>query len=176
MQTLTKICLQCKKTYHNHPCQTSGSRTWINKKYCSIKCSNESHKLYHTVACAFCNEIFPIAPSKHKSRNGGKYCSNKCKYAQMAKSSNGSNNHQWKGDDVGYGALHRWVYQTLGKPMKCEHCGTTTAKKFEWANKDHQYNRDKDDWIRLCTKCHRRYDYYFISLPSKLNSKLHRQH
>lgn len=72
----------------------------------------------------------------------------------------------WKGDKVGYHALHRWVDLHKGKPSKCEHCGTTTAKKFEWANIDGQYNRSLDDFIRLCTSCHRKYDNAQL-LPSR---------
>ena len=38
-------------------------------------------------------------------------------------------------------------------------CGTETAKKFEWANIDHKYRRVLEDFIRMCTSCHRKYDY-----------------
>ena len=29
---------------------------------------------------------------------------------------------------------------------------------IHWANIDHKYRRNLDDWIGLCAKCHRRYD------------------
>ena len=64
----------------------------------------------------------------------------------------------WKGNNVGYQALHTWVRKHKGTPQKCEHCGRTDKKKYEWANIDHSYKRNLDDWIRLCTKCHREYD------------------
>lgn len=64
----------------------------------------------------------------------------------------------WKGDDAGYQALHAWVRLRKGKPSVCEKCGTTDAKKYEWANISHEYKRDVDDWIRLCTSCHRYFD------------------
>ena len=72
----------------------------------------------------------------------------------------GKNNYGWKGDDVGYSALHSWVKRNLGKPTKCEHCRKDglTGKKIHWANIDHQYKRNLDDWIRLCCKCHIKYD------------------
>ena len=60
-----------------------------------------------------------------------------------------------------YWALHSWIESKKGKPQKCEHCETTEAKKFEWANKSHEYKRDLSDWLRLCTKCHRKYDSVF---------------
>ena len=70
------------------------------------------------------------------------------------------NHHEWKGDNVGYSALHSWVKRKLGKPETCEHCNKTKLKsrQIHWANKSHRYLRDKNDWIRLCVKCHKKYD------------------
>ena len=70
----------------------------------------------------------------------------------------GEKSPNWIGDLVGYHGLHYWVVKNLGKPNKCEHCGTITAKKFEWANKSGEYKRDLNAWVRLCTVCHRIYD------------------
>lgn len=64
----------------------------------------------------------------------------------------------WKGNNVGMVSLHNWVKRRLGKPNKCEFCGTTKNKRYEWANKSHLYKRDLTDWIRLCHSCHRIYD------------------
>jgi hypothetical protein len=68
----------------------------------------------------------------------------------------GANNPGWKGDGVGYSALHGWVRRALGSPSCCERCGTTKAKRYEWANKSLQYRRDLTDWERLCASCHRK--------------------
>jgi hypothetical protein len=69
-------------------------------------------------------------------------------------------NAKWKGDDVGYTGLHVWIRNNLGQPQKCEHCNLDglTGHKIHWANKSYRYLRDKDDWIRLCAKCHGVYD------------------
>lgn len=64
----------------------------------------------------------------------------------------------WKGDDVGYGALHDWVRKHLRYPRKCELCGTDDEREYHWANKDHKYKRNLKDWIRVCVPCHRKYD------------------
>ncbi len=64
----------------------------------------------------------------------------------------------WKGDNAKKSAMHVWVNTWKGKPRKCENCGTETAKKFEWANVDHKYRRVLEDYIRMCTSCHRKYD------------------
>lgn len=70
----------------------------------------------------------------------------------------GDKHPQWLDDKVGYSGIHVWVKKWKGKPNLCENCGTTTAKKFEWANIDHKYRRVLEDYIRMCTKCHRNYD------------------
>lgn len=71
----------------------------------------------------------------------------------------GKNNVNWKGENVGYHGIHKWVSKWKGKPKKCELCGTEIAKKYEWANTDHKYRRVLDDYIRMCTSCHREYDF-----------------
>ena len=68
----------------------------------------------------------------------------------------GAANHAWKGDDVGYQGVHLWVRNQLGRPALCSECGTTTAKRFEWANISMEYMRDLTDWRRLCVSCHRK--------------------
>lgn len=64
----------------------------------------------------------------------------------------------WKGDKIGYWGIHAWIKREYGSPKKCDDCGTTTAKKFEWANISKKYIRDISDWKRLCTKCHNSFD------------------
>lgn len=72
---------------------------------------------------------------------------------------------QWKGDKVGYFALHQWVNKKLGKPGKCEKCGKDGLKRkqIHWANISGNYKRDINDWIRLCSRCH-----YFFDKRNKL--------
>jgi hypothetical protein len=85
----------------------------------------------------------------------------KARYADKPKNgyAKGEAHHSWKGENVGYHALHKWVDRELGKPSRCAHCDSTSELRFEWANIDHQYRRVLGDWLRLCTSCHRRYDY-----------------
>ena len=82
----------------------------------------------------------------------------------------GKEHHAWKGDKVGYFALHDWIRRRLGKPRKCEECGTENAKKFEWANISREYKRNLSDWQRLCGKCHMKYDGYKRWIGHILNS------
>jgi len=66
--------------------------------------------------------------------------------------------HFWKGNNAKPRAVHRWIERWKGKPNECEMCGKTEGKRFEWANIDHKYRRVLDDFIRMCTSCHRNYD------------------
>ena len=72
----------------------------------------------------------------------------------------GESHKNWKGEEVGYDALHRWIIRYKGQPETCEKCGKTGLKKqqIHWANIDHKYKRVLDDFIRLCSMCHREYD------------------
>jgi len=67
-------------------------------------------------------------------------------------------NPNWKGEGVGYTALHDWLHLRLGQPRHCSRCGTLTAKKYEWSNISGEYRRDAKDWERLCCSCHRKKD------------------
>lgn len=88
----------------------------------------------------------------------------------MIKRMTGKNNPKWKGNDVGYLGLHAWINRQLGKPKVCEHCGA--AKNLHWANVDHTYRRNLDDWISLCVSCHKKYDTKnHLIQPNKRDSK-----
>lgn len=72
----------------------------------------------------------------------------------------GDNHGMWKGDKVGYHALHTWLKRELGTPMVCEFCKIEkeNGRQIHWANKSKEYKRDLTDWLRLCAKCHWHYD------------------
>lgn len=66
----------------------------------------------------------------------------------------------WKGEDAKYRAIHLWVERHKGLPTTCEKCGRTNLhrQQIDWANIDHKYRRNLDDYIRICRKCHMKYD------------------
>lgn len=70
------------------------------------------------------------------------------------------NKNPWKGDVAGVSAMHMWVVLLRGRPSYCEHCGKTGGgtRQYHWANVDHKYRRKIDDYLRLCIKCHGKYD------------------
>ena len=91
--------------------------------------------------------------SEIKLKNPVKYWLGK-KRAEMV----GDNNWKWKGNKVGYEALHAWVRRQLGSPNFCEHCKNPKKKWYHWANISKEYKRDVGDWLRLCVKCHSKFD------------------
>lgn len=69
----------------------------------------------------------------------------------------GTANATWKGDKVGYYALHAWVGREKGKASICEF-DSIHKGPFEWANVSKEYKRDLNDYMSLCKPCHARYD------------------
>lgn len=65
----------------------------------------------------------------------------------------------WKGDNVGYVALHCWIKKGLVKSLFCFHCGQ--VKNLDLANISGEYKRDFSDWFWLCRSCHKKYDLSF---------------
>ena len=102
-----------------------------------------------------CGKEFTRSPSKSK---GNRFCSGICqrKYRDFRK----EKHPKWKGDDVSYSGLHKWVSDVMGTPDTCEHCKKSglTGRFINWANKSGKYLRKKTDWLRLCKKCHCKYD------------------
>ena len=135
------------------------------------------------IDCKICEKQRYVIPSKETTR-GSNFCSHKCywKNLENRKPWNfgkklteehkrklseahkgkmiGEESPVWKGDNVGYQGLHSWVQRQLGNPTKCEHCDLedTNSRRFHWANISRKYKRDLKDFIRLCAKCHSKYD------------------
>ena len=61
-------------------------------------------------------------------------------------------NGMWRGDGVGYGALHDFIKFRLTRPNKCQQCGK--IGKVDLANISQNYRRDVNDWEWVCRKCH----------------------
>ncbi|KKN15939.1 hypothetical protein LCGC14_0981020 [marine sediment metagenome] len=76
----------------------------------------------------------------------------------------GALNPQWKGDDVGYGALHEWIRGNKPKPELCEDCGEHPP--FEVMNIIGEYKRDVSDFKWVCRACHMKEDGRMSNLRS----------
>lgn len=167
-------CILCGKEFAPQR-NTSG-------KFCSYLCywkslkGKPSKKRSGTFKkCKICGKSF----YSKKYRKNHFYCSNKCrakdlvnkrlsiktefKKGQTPWNKNkrfpqfaNENNALWKGRLVGYSGLHKWVKRHKGSPKHCLIC--SKKKSLQWANIDHKYRRNLDDYIPLCSSCHKLFD------------------
>ena len=127
------------------------------------------------IICKNCKKEIFVWTSK---KDTAKYCCKKCQFESMRGKPTwnkglkgfragekrdymprGEKHWSYKGDEVQYRALHLWVVNSLGQPCECSNCGKTgTGRQMHWANKSGKYLRKLYDWIRLCSKCHGKYD------------------
>lgn len=118
--------------------------------------------------CVICGKEF-ITYQSRVDQGRGKTCSLECRAKRIAlfnkterdysKTNNpkGERNPMWRGDNVGYGALHDWVKRMLAMPFACGKC--EQIKKLTLSNISGEYKRDVSDWVWLCYSCHRKYDH-----------------
>ena len=86
--------------------------------------------------CKHCGKVF-------RSRDQNRaYCSRRCLYDGL-----------YKGAGANYVALHYRVQRLRGRPQVCSACGTTSAKRYDWANMTGRYT-DPQDYRRMCRSCH----------------------
>lgn len=80
-----------------------------------------------------------------------------------------ANRKQWNY----YNAAHLWIRTKFGKPAYCEECQSKDDVKanYQWANKSRLYLRVRDDWRRLCAKCHYKIDIDIHKLRHKARKK-----
>lgn len=86
---------------------------------------------------------------------------------RMKGMNSGKKNGMWVGNKVGKVAVHGWIVRTLGKASKCFICGKTQGQ-IDWANRDHSYKRNIEDWVQLCHSCHTIYDIKHNNRPGSV--------
>lgn len=101
----------------------------MNKKYYCINCNKEKSK--RGIICRSCEDIRKVIEFPH-----------------------GDKSWSWKGNNISIGGFHRFLDRTYGQPRFCEHCFTTEARFFDWANISGKYTRERSHYIRLCRSCH----------------------
>lgn len=71
-----------------------------------------------------------------------------------------TNGDHWKSKHPNYRAVHAWLKYYHGKASKCEmpDC-LSKSKAFNWAlKKDCEYEKNIDNFMQLCSSCHKKYD------------------
>jgi len=138
------ICVDCGKTR-----LVTYSQEWnIKKEKCNNFCLSCAAKNGETV-----NNIGLKRASSETLSNAFKksYKEGRKKVVMI-----GKDNPSWKEKGYSYTALHQWVYRKKGKASKCISCGF--EGKCSWANIEHTYKREVDDFISLCYSCHKLLD------------------
>jgi hypothetical protein len=63
-------------------------------------------------------------------------------------------------DKKEYHRIHNWLRYHHGKASYCCHCNTKNCKRYEFALiKGKEYARDINNYIQLCSACHKAYDF-----------------
>ena len=115
-----------------------GERTGVNNPFYGRRHSEESRKKMSDAL-------------RGKPRKRGHHHSEETK-EKIRQTRLGEKNWMWKGDDVGYKVLHKWVRRYLPRPEFCVIC--KNVRPYEVANISGKYLRDLTDWQWLCRKCH----------------------
>ena len=136
---LTKTCRHCHKQFTKLP--KTSYKQWSRQFCCSKECGDKS-------------KATPWL-RKYDIKKGQRLSpETEFKKGQHA----GDKNPKWKGEEAGYFAKHIWANNHFGKPPFCEHCKTTARRMYHWANISGKYLREREDWLRLCVPCHKRFD------------------
>ena len=126
MDIMDRLCLQCSVILTNR-----------QKNYCSRSCRNK----------AYPNNKGRKFSDDHKRKIGIAHLG--MKRPDLAEYNRThikreAEIHSWKGDDVGYIAIHNWAHRHVGLKDKCELCGST--ERLEMSNTSQQYKREVGDW------------------------------
>lgn len=148
---MEKLCLQCNLLFKKP--KNCSIKDWATKKYCSFDCRVKSQKGKSFSAATQIKKGQRLSPKTEFRK--GKRASPETEFKK------GSIPQNWKGDAASYVSVHEWVKNKLGSPKKCEHCKRDglSGTQIHWANKSHKYRRVLSDWIRLCARCHKKYDH-----------------
>jgi len=140
-----KFCKHCKIKFFKR--YKSSYKQWENSLFCSPTCSNRYNKPFL---------------GKHHTYNT-KQKQREFKIGKL--------NPMWKGNNVGYHALHSWVRRNLRKPLKCVKC--KNKPPYDVANKSGKYKRNLKDWDWSCRKCHMESDNRIFNLKQYKNKEFH---
>lgn len=150
-----KICFKCKQEkdlteFYKHPQMRDKH---LNK--CKDCTKYDVKKGTIPRMCQECGKKFLAHSSEIRRRNGGAFtCSRECFFKRLPKILAQKNANM----TMTYSGVHQWIKRVSGQPSYCEHCKTTVATAYDWANISGEYKRDLNDWKRLCRKCHMAYD------------------
>jgi len=81
------------------------------------------------------------------------------RFAKGNQQPKGKESHHWKGENIGYGAIHERIKTKFGKASGCENLSCEKkSNSFDWANLSGEYKFERSDWKMLCRKYHLQID------------------
>jgi len=78
--------------------------------------------------------------------------------AKLSEGQRGSKGNNWRGDDVSYSGLHRYLRKHYPKTRICEECGEEKQTDYALIH-GREYSRNRENYRELCHACHMRYDH-----------------
>lgn len=184
---IIKNCIQCKKDFFVYPCREKDAQFCskscaydfkgrVKLKNCII-CDKEFRPSnYNKDGCGkFCSqECFGLSRKGKMPWNKGIKASEDERIKRFSDAGrtalighipwnkgveSGKSNWIRKNGTHEYRNLHKRIERKFGKPYFCEICKTTDNNIiYHWANKTNLYLEVREDWLRLCPKCHVKYD------------------
>ena len=161
MAMVKRTCQRCNASFEIRAHEVKVPNRGL---FCSRICANKKRDWSAFTAlnkikrgCETCAVVFLVSPRTVK-RGQGRFCSKKC-FRVLRDNVEGKIPHGWEGNSVSYTTLHKWVRSKFGSPSECEFCDKQgTGRQMHWANVTGLYLQERDDWMRLCAKCHKFYD------------------
>jgi len=172
-----RVC-KCGKEFHVRPKRIEQGRG----EYCSQKCKYKYRVRPSGLKYVLVKENPTSFRPGHDTWNKGTVGVCKANHGSIKKGERrgvetefkkGQIPKNWKGDMVGYNALHRWVARHRGKAKICDECGSD--KFVQWANISREYKRELNDYREMCSKCHRTYDKNHLGIATKKFKLIHRK-
>lgn len=154
-----KICNKIKKYKPSDIKRGSG-------KFCSRKCYYKSKegKTAWNKDVPHSDETRAKISEKLRGENHPLYGKNHSieSKKKMREAKIGEKNHNWKGENVGYQAIHWWILQKKPKPNLCEQCNQN--EPYDLSSKNHTYSRKLKEWEWLCRSCHSKNDKRILNI------------
>lgn len=154
-------CMECGVAYF-----ISMKQAMSASKFCARKCANKFYLRKHGGTMKG-KKHTEEAKKKIGLFSKGKVFSRETRQ-KISIAKVGDKNPNWKGEKVGYDALHIWIRRRLVKPEICSNC--KEGKALDLANISQKYKRDLTDWEWLCRKCHMTKDGRIINLKNHAKS------
>lgn len=164
-----KKCLKCNKQFQQRKTQRFCSKS------CAYQWRKENSNAYTVRICLNCKKEFKVSVLQIKYRDGGKYCSNKCRVEYCI----GENHPRWKPDKEIYDPGPNWHLQRKevikrdnGQCQNCKKSHKDRVKidvhhiiKCRLFNGDYEKANDLSNLITLCRDCHLKIEHNKIPCP-----------